>query len=350
MKKAYLFIAIVLCTVSCKPEAARASKTNTKHKSYSTKKYKQRHAKGLKKSDKKVLQAMRHISYLNAATPVPGLMDLSQKVSPPENQGQCGSCWDFSLTKALRSEFMLAGLDPGQLEFNYLLNNCGPGPKMYGCNGGDFVAAKSMMNLYGPGLNALNPYTQRQTKKCSNQPVKASAITYAMLGSGSAGPTFKDLAYAVGVEKHMLSIDVAAGAGDWSDYEDGIFDDCAEGQVDHMINMVGYNCETSKDGQGNCLFDTNGRPIHGDGYLIVQNNWSEEWGIKGYMKTRMYSPRGTKCNAIAADALMFQVNAPKPPDPSPSATPSVTPAPSPHACHGFLCDLLGCWLPWCSKQ
>jgi C1A family cysteine protease len=343
--RALILVAMVLSLSACKPQAAEASQK--KHKSYKTKKYAQKHAMGLKKSDKKTLQTLRHISFLGAATPVPGGVDLSQKVSPPENQGNCGSCWDFSLTKALRSEFMLKGMDPGQLEFNYLLNNCGSGPRMYGCNGGDFVAAKSLLNLEGPGLNALNPYVQKQSKKCSNQPVKATAVSYAMLGKGAEGPTFKDLAYAVGVERHMLSIDVAAGAGDWADYADGIFDDCVDGQVDHMINLVGYSCESSVDSQGNCLFDTKGKPVHGDGYLIVQNNWSEDWGIKGYMRTRMYSKRGTKCNAIASDALMFQVNSPKPPEPSPSVSPAPTPS---KPCSGFLCGELGCWLPWCHKS
>lgn len=339
----------IICTLilnaaltACYPQGAHASHEK---KSYTVKKYKKKYAKGLRKSDHKILEAMKHVSFLSATTPVPGSIDLSKQVSPPENQGQCGSCWAFSLTKSLRSEYMLHGADPGKLEFNYLLNNCGPGPKMYGCNGGDFVAAKSLLNLAGPGLNALNPYTQKFTRKCSNQPVKATAISYAMLGTGREGPTFKDLAYAIGVEHHMLSIDVAAGAGDWSDYADGTYDDCVDGQVDHMVNLSGYSCEASVDDQGNCVFDSKGKPARGDGYLIVQNNWSDDWGKKGYMKTRMYSRKGTKCNAIATDALMFQIDAPKPPGPSPSVSPS--PEPKPKKCSGFLCDLLGCWLPWC---
>ncbi len=319
------------------------------HKSYQTKVYK-KHAKGLKRTDegKQKMQAMQYLSFEDSTASVPGSVDLSAQVSLPENQGPCGSCWDFSLTKALRSEFMLQKKDPGVLEFNYLLNNCGPGPRMNGCNGGDFIAAASMVNLYGPGLNKSNPYTARQGS-CKRLAVQASAVSYTMLGRKGVGPTFKDLALAVGVQKHMLSIDVAAGMGDWESYSGGVYNDCVGGprNIDHMIDLVGYSCETSVDAKGNCVFDAEGRPVKGDGYLVVENQWGESWGTRaanghgGYMKTRMYGRDGNKCNAIATDALMFSL-----PSPKPSEAPVVEPV----SCTGFLCGTLGCWMPWCSDE
>lgn len=206
-----------------------------------------------------------------------------------------------------------------------------------------------------------------------------TAVSYAMLGEGKNGPTFKDLAYAMGVGRHVLAVDVAADSGDWEDYSGGIYNLCAGAaqDIDHMVNLVGYDCETSLDAAGACAFDDEGKPINGDGYLLVMNNWGESWGTeaavghKGYMKTRMYGLNGQNCNAIAVDALMFLVDASKPIEPPPLPVipmpspvvlvPPVTPQPLPTApppveeeeqqssCSKFLCGWFGCKLFWCKK-
>lgn len=251
----------------------------------------------------------------------PGFVDLSQKVSLPEDQGQCGCCWDFALTKALRSEYMLAGFDPGVLEFNFLLNNCGKGPHQWGCNGGDFNAAESFVGGDGPGLNALNPFNAAAGASCPKQPMKATSVTYLL----KANPTFQDIAQFVGEENHILVVDVDAASGDWEHYSGGIYDGCATnetpGATDHMLNLIGYNCESSVDSSGNCVFDGHGVPINKDGYLLLMNQWGESWGTRatnghrGYMKTRMYAQDGSHCNNVATDVLYFNVNPSNPPTP-----------------------------------
>lgn len=315
MKK--LALVAMICLGLFSLDAGAKVHKHPKKKTYHTKKYK-KHSKGLTRSTTHRMRATPHVSYLGVDTPIPGHVDLSSQVSLPENQGQCGCCWDFSLTKALRSEYMIAKRDPGVLDFNYLLDNCGPGPKMGGCNGGDFVAASSFLLGSGPGLDRDDHFTGKPGK-CKKVTPQATAASYSMLGEGENGPNFKDIAYAVGIEHHMLSIDVAAGSGEWESYSDGIYNDCqgdAE-NIDHMINLVGYDCETSVDANLTCLFDANGKPVNGDGYLIVENNWGEDWGTKagnghgGYMKTRMYNQEGTHCNAIANDALMFNIVPPE---------------------------------------
>lgn len=252
---------------------------------------------------------------------VPGSYDLSSRVSPPENQGGCGSCWDFALTKALRSELMLKAMDPGVLAFNYLLNNCGPGPKMWGCNGGTEDAGLSFLGGAGPWLESQDPYTQSEGRCKTGLAVAGTAIEYKTVSDGV--PTFEELAQVVS-QDHVLSITVAV-CGGWGNYSGGIYsrNECGANSINHMINMVGYSCETSVDEKGKCVF-VNGKPKNGDGYLIVMNNWGTSWGEKGYMRTRW------GVDAIAYTAYYFEVKqAPKPPTP-----PAPTPSPQPDPGHG----------------
>jgi hypothetical protein len=272
---------------------------------YTVKEYREVHGTGLLKTDKtkEFLKALPKHQMFRDST-VPGKYDLTPDVSPPENQGSCGSCWDFSLTKALRSALMIAGKDPGVLAFNYLLNNCGPGPRMYGCNGGMFEAGQSFLNGSGPWLESQDPYTQSEGRCKSGLPVAGTALEMVQVGGDS--PSFQLLAQAVS-QRHMLSIDVAV-AGSWGGYSGGIYNGNGSG-INHMINMNGYDCETSVDAAGNCVFNSQGEPKNGDGFLIVMNNWGTSWGERGYMRTRAHR------NEIASTAVYFRVKEqPKPID------------------------------------
>lgn len=255
--------------------------------------------------------------------PLPGKYDLSNKVSPPEDQGSCGSCWSFGITKALRSALMLADKDPGTLAFNALLHNCFPSHKQGGCNGGDFDAGESFLNGQGPWLESQDPYNESSHGKCNNMgAVAGTALEYKSVGNGDSAPTFQELADAIS-KNHMLVIDVAV-CGSWGNYSSGIFskDSCGPNSINHIINLVGYDCESSIDASGSCVFNSKGEPVKGDGYLIVMNNWGDAWGEDGYMRTRAH------VNAVADTAMYFEVAKPAP-TPSPTPTPAPTPIPSP---------------------
>lgn len=270
------------------------------------------------------LEVVRKHRVLTGA-PVPGSTDLTARVSPPENQGSCGSCWAFSITKALRSAYMLAGRDPGVLAFNYLIDNCGGVIDEMGCDGGDFLAGRNMLMGKGPWLNSQDPYVGNQEQCLGAAPV-ATAAEWVLVGDGVTPPSFEQLANALS-ENHMLSIDVAV-CGDWRSYQGGIFDhnDCDAGEINHMINLVGYNCESSVD-HGNCVFDSKGQPKNGDGYLIVENNWGNSWGENGYMRTRWGA------DAVATTAMYFDVTSARPEPPTPVVA-------------GVFCGWAS-WLPWC---
>ena len=295
---------------------------NAEEPTFKMKDYKEHHSMGLKR-DKAKLEAFKQAHKKHRVIEgqvIPGKYDLSPLVSPPEDQGQCGSCWDFSITKAMRSALMLVNKDPGRLAFNYLLNNCGPGSNEYGCNGGDFNAGDNMLNGHGPWLESQDPYHESEGQCKTGLNVAGTALEWVVVGNGSNAPSFQELASALS-QKHMLAVDVAV-CGSWGSYSSGIFNknQCGAGSINHMINMNGYDCESSVDAQGNCVFDSKGMPVNKDGYLIAMNNWGNSWGEDGYMRSRY------GIDALADTAMYFTVQASPPVPPTPP-TPPVPPTP-----------------------
>lgn len=249
---------------------------------------KHHHRRGLVRKSRKFLEKAHHVSFVKSETPIPNSFELSS--STPEDQGDCGDCWNFALTGALRDS-----MKSDRLSFMYLLN-CAT--DMYGCNGGDFDAAAHMVSPSGPPAWGFEPYTGIQST-CKIGPVNTSAVSFHMLG-GSHGPSFKDIAYVVSILKRPLAIDIAAD-NNFEDYDGGIFNACSSQRVDHMVMITGYDCE------GACNFDSNGNLPHGVGFYKVKNSWSPQWGEQGYVRIKATDSNGHRCNAVAAEALYYDV-------------------------------------------
>lgn len=239
---------------------------------------------------------------------VPGKLDLSAEVSLPEDQGQHGTCWNFGIIKALRSAWMLVGKDPGRLSFNYLICD---GHTQYSCDsGGDFDAMDVVLGGKGPWLAASDPYPNCSGRCKSGLPTAATGKEAVVVGPGNRPPTFQELAVAL-YHRHHLVVDVAV-CGAWGGYSGGIFsqNQCGANSINHIINLNGYDCQTSVDVQGNCAFNAKGEPVNGDGYLIPMNNWGENaWGEVnptnghgGYMRSRAH------VDALADTAMYFTVD------------------------------------------
>lgn len=313
--KRFLLLALLLTLPLMAADELRDAPT------FSTKQYHEVHAKGLKR-DPAALKAFRssRLQGAKAYGPIVGPVDISALAILPRNQGSCGSCWAYSLTKSLESEYTINGVAlPGLLDTNYLIGNCGGSVSEGGCGGGDFPAAANFEKGLGPWGNGVDP----GTGSCKNLPAVATAVSYVMIG-GDSGPTFQDvLAYVSGVadgHKHLVSVDVAAGAGSWESYGSGTYNGCSgsASSIDHMIDAYGGDCPSSKDANGVIQFDSSGRCKNHDEVVFLQNNWGENWGVQasnghgGYMKSLFYGSNGQKCNAIATDALAFTIAYPGP--------------------------------------
>lgn len=292
---------------------------------YKTKKYEKKHGLGLKRhverhrAFKELLKSKSHTRGALRDLPIPQTLNLAERVSPPEDQGQHGTCWDFGVIKALRSAHMLVGKDPGRLSFNWLICD---GHTQYSCDsGGDMDSMQTCLNGKGPWLAEHDPYPNCSGRCVKGLPVAATAKDIVVVGDGTNRPSFKDIAQAI-AQEHMLVIDVAV-CGEWGSYSEGIFDhnQCGPRSINHIINLVGFHCQTSVDANGKCLFNAKGQPVNGDGYLIVMNNWGNDWGEQGYMRTRW------GIDAVADTAMYFEVDHPVPPTPPPVPPTPVPPQP-----------------------
>jgi hypothetical protein len=244
---------------------------------------------------------------LRVSQAIPDTYDLRPQLTQIENQGQCGDCWAFSLTATNRDGHALMGSDPGRLSQEWL-NDTDPNyatqAPAYGCNGGDFDAANNLLKGQ-PSWDAC-PYTAGASGTVSN-PCSATLPGAAngaikgwhMLGDANAGPSARDIETEIASSGKPISIAIAAGAGDWEGYSGGVYNGCVAGaQLDHMINIVGWDNEGA-------AFDANGNLPPGKGVWILRNSWGTSWGEDGYMRTKMTDASGARCNNVAGEAAYF---------------------------------------------
>lgn len=233
-----------------------------------------------------------NLSKLHAVNP--RKLDWREKgIGPIRNQGNCGSCWSFSLVAALRDALILFGKDPGPLS-EQMMVDCAVG--MYGCNGGLPEAAREAVSPKGVPLLSDYPYIGRNGK-CYRDTVKiaASAESWHFVGSSNRSPTVEEIKTALNTYG-PLSTTVAADRR-FMAYQSGIYNGCTNSQINHMTDIVGYD----DDGQ----------------YWIMRNSWGTSWGEQGYMRIRYTDSSNRLCNNLGDETVYFKVDAGPIPPPTP---------------------------------
>jgi cathepsin L len=203
-------------------------------------------------------------------------------VNAVKNQGQCGSCWAFSVIFAQESQWALKkGTLPILSEQNLVdcVIYC------YGCNGGDEYVSYDYVIKYQDGLwmtEADYPYTGRD-EKCKFDKSKGCCPVKRYIR-----PTTRENEEELKVgcaEKGCVSIALDASNWDFQMYKSGIYNPprCSTSRLNHAVGLVGYGAE-------------DGTP-----FWIVRNSWGASWGEKGYI--RIIRNNNNKCG-IATDVII----------------------------------------------
>jgi cathepsin L len=207
-------------------------------------------------------------------------------VNPIKDQGQCGSCWAFSVIQAMESQWALKKNKlPSLSEQNLVdcVTSCA------GCDGGDeYVSYDYVLEHQGGKWETEADYPYKA--------VTGSCKWDASKGCCKFSSYFRPTSTSKADEKELADgcaasgvVSIAIDASNWSFqmYSGGIYDEPAcSTWLDHAVGLVGYGTENGVD------------------YWIVRNSWGEDWGESGYI--RMIRNKNNQCG-VASDTIIPQV-------------------------------------------
>jgi len=199
--------------------------------------------------------------------------DKRNVISPVKNQGQCGSCWAFSTTENIES--MWAMNHSMQILAPQQIVSCDKEDD--GCNGGDPPTAyQYVIKAGGMETEADYPYIARDGScrfEAGKVVTKISSWKY-ITKTGDEDAMQQGL-FAVG------PLSICVDASTWQDYNGGIISHSCGTKLDHCVQLVGWNSQSS-----------------GSEYWIVRNSWGKDWGLDGYL----YVEKGKDLCGIAKEA------------------------------------------------
>lgn len=204
-------------------------------------------------------------------------------VTPVKNQGQCGSCWDFSAVGVVESAHAIISGSLESLSEQEILD-C----DFYdgGCNGGWPNRAFKFMKKYKKsGLCSNNSYpyeAKKHTDECSTNSDSCDLVSNTTVVANGMLPRMK---YGLKLGLNLMPVSVAINASSraFRFYRSGIVTGCSGTKLNHGVIAVGYSTD--------------------EGYWLLKNSWGKNWGDEGYIKLSMDSSYwGGQCGVYKAIA------------------------------------------------
>jgi len=200
---------------------------------------------------------------------VPDSFDWRSKgaVTPVKDQGQCGSCWAFSATEEIESQWLLKG-NPAVFLAPQQIVDCDK--KDAGCGGGDTPTAyEYVISAGGIEPESLYPYKAKDQKCAFNLTKAAVSISgWKYVVKAKNETEMLDALFTAG------PLSICVDAETWQHYDKGIITKNCKAHLDHCVELVGF-------GKDNDL--TSGEVIP---FWNVRNSWGTDWGEDGYIRVQ----------------------------------------------------------------
>jgi hypothetical protein len=205
---------------------------------------------------------------LAATLSLPASYTCTSFCTPAEDQGQCGSCWDFSGTEVVESANIKAGYLPntiaGQLSTQYTLDQCNGSNG--GCDGDDNTTVLAAAKQGGLPLVTNYAAYQAQSENCSGCFGTPPVMLYVLSDWGYVdsqnGVAAVNLIKAALMQYGPIGTGVAAGS-DWDNYQGGNSVITGPGPgVNHDVVITGWDDSLQA--------------------FQVRNSWGTSWGNNGY--------------------------------------------------------------------
>jgi len=224
----------------------------------------------------------------NASVKFPASFDWGDKgmLTPVKNQGQCGSCWDFSATETYESVCAISTSDGLQGFSEQQTVDCDTSGSDEGCNGGLPEGAYAYLISNG-GIETEGdyPYTAEDgTCNENSSELAACKITdWKWITQSSNENDMQTYLYSSSGSPLSICVD----ASSWSSYTGGVMtaENCGT-DIDHCVQLTGWTQYDNGDGTTTPAWS-------------VRNSWGKSsWGDPskpGYIFLEM----GTDCCAMA---------------------------------------------------
>jgi len=181
-------------------------------------------------------------------------------LTPVYNQQQCGSCWAFSTTESIESQWALAGNPLVSLSMQQIVD-CDTSDA--GCNGGDPPTAyQYVMSAGGLESYADYPYTAKNGKcKFDATKIVATISNWQWVTQSKDEDAMQQFTYTTGPPS------ICVDATIWQTYQGGIItkaSGCGTA-LDHCVQITGW-------------FQSGSMAVWN-----VRNSWGADWGQSGYI-------------------------------------------------------------------
>ena len=221
----------------------------------------------------------------HGAVTLPASLDLRGTLETPvEDQGQCGSCHDFSGVGIIESANIKAGnltaAQACQLSEQFLLDT---NPNYDGgCSGGDANSIFQWCTQQGGGVPLTSVYGPYRAGSQGGNQLSTTAVGYTISDWGYAD-TVTGVASVKAVKEALVTygpVSVCIGCPRaFMGYSGGVITYDLSSGIDHQIIISGYVDDAT---------------VPGGGYWIVRNSWGTGWGENGYFRASYASQPTTE--------------------------------------------------------